>query len=213
MYDEEFYATIRAGVQSSAAVVVPIVMDLLKPQHVVDVGCGEGWWGHAFMVAGCTVIGIDGPGAAVSTVLPERFVLHDLTESLITLGITGADLVVCLEVAEHLPPDRADSFIADLCALAPTVLFSAAIPGQGGTGHLNERWPGFWVDLFESHGYAVSGALRWMIWDDDRVDNWYRQNLLVAARDPDRYPAVFDTPTAPPWAVVHPVLYDARRPR
>ncbi len=210
MYDAAFYDTIRAGSIASAAVVVPIVVDLLAPRTVLDVGCGEGWWGHTFAThAGCDVLGVDGayvPGSP----LKGRFVAMDLAHESFA-PIARVDLAVALEVAEHLPPERADGFIADLAAVAPLVLFSAAIPGQGGTGHVNEQWPGYWVEKFRAHGMAVSGALRWRIWGDERVENWYRQNLLVAARAPEDHPDLFDTPLAPPWPVVHPVLYNARR--
>ena len=91
--------------------------------------------------------------------------------------------------------------------VAPVVLFSAAIPGQGGVGHKNEQWPDYWANRFATHGYSVSGALRWRIWNDDRVENWYRQNLLLAAADPGKLPSVvFDTPIS----VVHPVLWNSR---
>lgn len=65
----------------------------------------------------------------------------DLTQPL-SLG-RKFDLCVSMEVAEHLPPSRADSFVADLVGLAPVVLFSAAVPEQGGTNHLNEQWPDY----------------------------------------------------------------------
>jgi hypothetical protein len=121
------------------------------------------------------------------------------------------DLAVCLEVAEHLPPERAASFIAELCHLAPVVLFSAAIPGQGGHHHLNEQPIGYWNHQFNTHGYECSGALRWAVWDNPDVENWYRQNLLVATHYPENLPGLFDTPLAQPYAVVHPILFDARR--
>jgi SAM-dependent methyltransferase len=196
MYDAAFYETIRAGSIASAT--------------VLDVGCGEGWWGHTFAAhAGCDVLGIDGR-YVVGSPLEGRFIALDLARESFA-GLARVDLAVALEVAEHLPPDRADGFIADLAAVAPLVLFSAAIPGQGGTGHVNEQWPGYWVEKFNANGMAVSGALRWQIWGDQRVENWYRQNLLVASRTPEDHPDLFDTPLAPPWPVVHPVLYDARR--
>lgn len=209
MYDATFFDTIRDGCQSSAAVVVPIVVDLLGPRTVLDVGCGEGWWAKAFAdVGGCEVLGIDGPGGGGA--LDGQFVSWDLRYSFAT-AVSRADLAVALEVAEHLPERRAESFIDDLCTVAPVVLFSAAIPGQGGTGHINEQWPDYWTAMFARRGYAVSGALRWLIWSDDRVENWYRQNLLVAARDPQVAPSLFRGPLAEPHRVVHPVLYDARR--
>lgn len=208
-YDPQFYNVIRGGAQSSAAAVAPLVFGLVRPASVIDVGCGEGWWAQAFAELGADVIGLDGAYVETSP-LGDRFVPHDLAEELPELG--PFDLAVCLEVAEHLPAERAAGLVADLVRLAPVVLFSAAIPGQGGTGHVNEQWPRYWTDLFEAQGYAVSGALRWQIWDDDRVENWYRQNLLVAVGPSarSRLDELISSPMAYPWPVVHPVLYQAR---
>ncbi len=212
IYGAGFYDTIREGTKASAAVVVPLVLGELdgSVKTVIDVGCGEGWWAQTFADHGCEVIGIDGHYVD-SSPLGERFIPHDLGQPLPGHLVGRFDLAISLEVAEHLPASRAESFISDLTRLAPMVLFSAAIPGQGGTGHVNEQWPEYWVQLFAVFGYSVSGALRWHIWDDMRVENWYRQNLMVASSRPDDYPQLFDTPTAPVWPVVHPVLYDARR--
>lgn len=206
-YTEDFYNLIREGCQSSAAAVVPLVCGHFPDvKTVVDVGCGEGWWGKAFESAGCEVMGVDGDYIE-APVIP--FAEADLATQPPRAAVY--DLAVCLEVAEHLPPERAASFIADLCKAAPVVLFSAAIPGQGGADHLNEQWPAYWVERFEAQGFSCSGALRWAIWDDESVENWYRQNLIVAARDPEACPALFKSPLAPVWPVVHPILFDARR--
>jgi len=91
------------------------------------------------------------------------------------------DLAMSVEVAEHLPPERAAGFVADLCALAPVVLFSAAIPGQGGEHHVNEQWPSYWSRLFAARGYRASDVLRPAIWNDEQIAWWYRQNLVLFA--------------------------------
>lgn len=207
-YGTAFYDVIRAGSQSSAAAVVPMLVELFEPASVIDVGCGEGHWGKAFEDCGVAdVLGVDGHDGAAA-VIPYQQV--DLANDQTVNG--SYDLAVCLEVAEHLPPERAEPFVSLLCSLAPVVVFSAAVPGQGGHGHLNEQPPRYWADLFEARGYSVSGALRWAIWDDDRVENWYRQNLLVCvAAPPMRLSGLFDGPAAEPHHVIHPVLFDARR--
>lgn len=216
MYDTGFYDTIRAGCRASAEVLAPLIADMFHPTSVVDVGCGEGWWGTSIArsagISPHLTVGIDGPGVPETSPIHTHgtFVESDLRQPIMT---NDFDLAVCLEVAEHLPPSRAESFVAELCALAPVVVFSAAIPGQGGTGHVNEQWPGYWADLFESCGYDVTGDLRLETWEDDRIENWYRQNLLLAVATvtddlAERFD--FDSPVLP---LVHPVLYDARRHR
>ena len=208
MYDEEFFTTIREGIQRSAEALVPVLLDVYRPGTVVDVGCGEGWWGREFhRQCDATVIGLDGhPRNTVIDVAD-----HDLEQPMGRLD--RFDLALCLEVAEHLSPGRAGSFMSELCRLADVVVFSAAIPGQGGTGHLNEQWPAYWVQLFEANGFVVTGNLRYRIWQDDRIENWYRQNLLIACHaDHDlASDELFDD--RPVLPLVHPVLYDARRAR
>ena len=94
------------------------------------------------------------------------------------------DLAVCLEVAEHLPESSASDLVRTLTTLAPIVLFSAAIPGQGGVGHINERWPSYWKSRFEEHGFQRLDPIRPHIWKNRRVHWWYRQNIfLFAARE------------------------------
>ncbi len=92
-----------------------------------------------------------------------------------------ADLVISLEVAEHLPDTAADNFVHRLCAHGDVVLFSAAVPGQGGTHHVNEQWPDYWAAKFAARGYRVIDALRPALWADGDVKWWYRQNLLMFA--------------------------------
>lgn len=215
-YSDQFYNVIRNGAQRSAAVVVPLVLNTLsqrRPRTVVDVGCGEGWWAAEFAARGCTAVGMDGD--YVRSKAPNvTFRSCDLEQPLDRAE--RFDLAIALEVAEHLRPARAESFIADLCALAPVVLFSAAIPGQGGANHINEQPPTYWADIFERNGYRVTGALRWLIWENDDVENWYRQNLLlaVAAGGDLRFDdALFSAPGTKPLHVVHPVLFDAMRSR
>ena len=173
-YGTRFFDSIRDGSQRSAAAVVPLLMERYKPETVVDVGCGEGLWGKAFEDCGCEVLGLEGEGAPI---IPSQKI--DLIDTLPEFQ-NDFGLAICLEVAEHLPPERAETFINELCGLSDTIVFSAAVPGQGGTGHLNEQWPAYWVDLFAANGFTCSDALRWEIWEDERVCWWYRQGMFVA---------------------------------
>ena len=93
------------------------------------------------------------------------------------------DLAMSLEVAEHLPPKSAEGFIAGLTKLAPVVLFSAAIPFQGGTNHVNEQWPQYWADLFARHGFDAIDCIRSEVWDNEEVEWWYAQNTILYANE------------------------------
>ena len=170
------------GSTESARVVLPHVIGWIAPRSVIDVGCGTGAWASVAKELGVSAVtGVDGDyvSRADLQIDPSEFVIHDLATPLTLEG--HFDLAICLEVAEHLSPDRAERFVGELVALADTVLFSAAIPGQGGTAHLNERWQSYWVQMFAEVGFDLFDVIRPLIWDDDRVAFWYRQNALVFA--------------------------------
>src|ERR1700730_3858057 len=153
-YNSVFFAEQRSGSLRSAKVVVPIVTQLIRPKTVVDVGCGCGTWLSVFKDQGTSrILGLDGDYVDTSSLLIPRdcFRAVDLNRP-VDLD-EKFDLTVCLEVAEHLPKASAEPLIRSLCHLAPVVLFSAAVPMQAGTHHVNEQWPDYWKALFAIYGY------------------------------------------------------------
>ena len=204
-FEPDVFAQIRPGSQRSAAIVVPEIQRAVQAHSVVDVGGGEGWWTAEFAALGARAVCID-DGSATEPADRVEHVRHDISTGLPT-GLGTFDLALCLEVVEHLDARAGDRLVDGLCELAPSVLFSAAVPGQGGHGHINEQWPTYWVERFQGRGFACSGALRWLLWDNESVKHWYRQNLLFMTTEPERYPVYFDTPLAEPWDVVHPETF------
>lgn len=182
-YGATFFAGIEDGSRRSAAAVVPLLIELFSPRSVVDVGGGGGLWAAACLANGVSdVVAIDGPWVpkAARITPPDRFVEHDLSSPL-TLGRTF-DLALCLEAAEHLPPSAAPELVRTLTEAAPVVAFSAALPGQGGDGHINEQPASYWAGLFANRDYLCFSDIRRRIWNEKAVEVWYRQNLLCFAR-------------------------------
>ena len=177
-YDDDFYSTIADGCDRSARIIAKMVSKKYKPKTVLDIGCGEGYWARAFSDLGADTCGVDGD--YVTDPVCPSFMACDISKPFSPFGTY--DLVVNLEVAEHLPAARAAGFVADMCAHTNRVLFSAAIPYQTGTGHINCQWPSYWVDLFAAQGFGVDDSLRWEIWNDERIEPWYRQNIMVFER-------------------------------
>jgi SAM-dependent methyltransferase len=212
-YTADFYRTHRDGARRSAEAVVPIVVELVQPHSVIDVGCGLGAWLSVFRQHGIEDIwGVDGPhiDRRLLEIPPDRFQPADLREP-IRLP-RRFDLVVSVEVAEHLPPECAAAFVDSLTALGSVVLFSAAIPHQGGVHHLNEQWPEYWAEHFGRNRYVAIDLVRPRIWRDDRVEWWYAQNTLLyvererVEREP-RLRAAYEATRLQPLSVVHPRKY------
>jgi SAM-dependent methyltransferase len=209
-YRREWFLARKQRARESADVVLPIVFSFVQPSSIVDVGCGTGSWIKAAEELGVTdAIGIDAPHVE-RTLLEfsqDSFIAHDLSVAL-RLDRTF-DVALCLEVGEHLPRGSASVLVETLVRLAPVVLFSAAVPGQGGTSHTNEQWPEYWAKIFARHDYLAYDVVRSQIWRDDRVRYFYAQNALLyvraaAAPSYTRLPA----PTSgPPLSIVHPKLF------
>ena len=182
-YTESFFDDLKAGSKQSATQIVPLILELLKPSSVVDIGCGSGEWLSAFNRYGVEdILGVDGNyvdrnSLAISS---DKFLALDLTQPF-TIN-RKFDLVVSLEVAEHLPIESAEIFIDSLTKLGSVILFSAAIPFQGGTHHVNEQWQAYWIELFGNKNYEVIDYVRPQVWQNQNVEYWYAQNTFVFVR-------------------------------
>jgi SAM-dependent methyltransferase len=214
-YGAEFFSSIQADAARSASVIAPLLAQLFKPSSVVDIGCGTGDLCLAFAGLGVKrVLGIDGPWAETARLaLGDSFRQIDLSQPFDLPE--SFDLAISLEVAEHLPAAAANGFVSSLARCASVVAFSAAIPHQGGTNHVNERWPEYWAGLFSRQGFSCYDWLRPRLWNDRAVCWWYAQNMLLFVRqDCD---AALDVlrgehvhPTDHPLALVHPQNFEQK---
>ena len=165
--------------------VVPYLIELFKPESVLDVGCGTGTWLKVFHDHGVKDIkGLDGDFVNIQ-LLRENLSVEQFHAAELAAPFDlkrKFDLVISLEVAEHLPETAANKFIESLTKHADTIVFSAALPGQGGQNHLNEQWKKYWIDKFSALNFKVYDILREKFWNNNKVDWWYKQNMLVFSR-------------------------------
>ncbi len=191
---------------------------LLNPrrQNVVklllDFGCGEGGWLSIWKQRGVKdYIGVDGQYVDQTRLLieRERFVAADLRRP-VDLG-RRFDMVQSLEVAEHLEKASAEIFVETLTRHGDMVLFSAAVPGQGGVNHVNERPYEYWRRLFSERGFSMYDPLRPALLEHHTVEPWYRYNTFLYVHEsragelPDdvrarRVPPEVAVPDLSPWS-------------
>jgi SAM-dependent methyltransferase len=186
-HDEETHNT------RSANLILPYLLNLINPKSVVDFGCGLGTWLNVFKKYGCSnILGIDGVDVDAEKLAIRRseFLVHDLTTP-IKLD-QKYDLALCLEVVEHLPENKSHLIVDMLIAASDCILFSAALPLQGGQNHLNEKSFKYWVTLFNERGFIVKDLFRKEIWNNKDIDWWYKQNLFLIIKSPEIQEPILD---------------------
>jgi SAM-dependent methyltransferase len=182
-YDALFYRYQREGSLRSARRVLPHVVDMLRPRSVLDVGCGAGAWLSVYRELGVAdVLGVDGDYVDRDLLLVDAslFEARDVSEPFDLRR--RYDLVQCLEVAEHVAAGDGAVLLDNLTRHGDRLLFSAAVPGQGGEHHVNERPYEYWRDEFVLRGYELFDFVRPVLRDLPDIDAWYRCNILFFAR-------------------------------
>lgn len=184
LYDDKWFDYIDRGARRSAAVVVAQLNEMLPVRSVLDVGCGRGVWLAELIRQGVAdVYGVDGAYVAESrlAIPQEHFSWREVSRPF-DLG-RRFDQVICLEVAEQIPVERAENLLDNLVRHGDWILFSSAVPGQGGVYHVNERPLGYWREKFVSRGFRCFDPLRRRILGEAKVEPWYRYNTLFYAKE------------------------------
>lgn len=181
-YGNLFFDYVDADAYRSASQLLPVLRQFIEISSVLDVGCGRGAWLAVWRSLGVSdCLGVDGKYVDTSRLnIPrDAFLARDISTDLVLSR--KFDLVECLEVAEHIPETRADTLVKNLVLHGDVILYSAAVPGQGGEFHVNEQPYEYWRDKFAQHGYRAFDFLRPAIRECRLVGPWYRYNSLVFA--------------------------------
>jgi len=184
LYSSEYYTYVDVEASRSAPVIVESVVSHFAPRSLIDVGCGTGALLAAFTAKGISTVGLEYSSAGLKFCARRGLNVHRFDiENDLQQDIGVFDLAVCFEVAEHLSEKFADRLVDLLVSLAPTVVFTAAVPGQGGgADHINEQPNEYWIAKFERRGYRLLQDItkEWrQDWGSKDVAGFYAQNIMA----------------------------------
>jgi SAM-dependent methyltransferase len=122
---------------------------------VADVGCGTGVFSLRFNELGLKATACEYSPRGRRWARAQGVTCHEFDVSKDDSGMPGGpyDLAFSLEVAEHVPAALAQQFVNYLAGSSSLVVFTAAFPGQGGIGHINEQPQQYWISRFEARGF------------------------------------------------------------
>ena len=182
IYSKEFYQKHEKGAILSAENILSFLYDYLKFDSIIDFGCGIGCWiAVAKRLFNTKILGIDFHNCTELIIEKNDYISADLTKPLSVA--CSFDLVLSLEVAEHIAEVNSSVFLDNICSAGNQILFSAAFPGQGGTGHVNEKSLSYWVKQFLNRGYLALDVIRPHFWDCEDIDIWYRNNCILFIKE------------------------------
>jgi len=214
-YSDTYFDKHELAARSSARQVVPFVMSVLRPTSIADVGCGSGQWTKEFILNGAQKAyafdAFASPrwGGTANSVEFQKINLEECVAD-----FPDVELVCWLEVAEHLSKFSCKRILHDIVERTDAILFSCAVPGQGGTGHVSERRLSDWVSDFGKVGFCCADVLRPRFWYDKRISWWYRQNTVIFVKENSVASNAilhFQLPTFGGVDLIHPELFEVKR--
>lgn len=158
-----------------------------KPTSVIDYGCGIGAYlesalsNNIINIKGFDIGGDNVKMHTEKSVQPYIKYL-DCTLPLIT---EIYDCTISLETGEHIEPIMSDQFVLNIVNSTKktgTILFSAAQPGQGGSGHINCQTKEFWKEKFLRNSFSYDKKLTDFItknWAIQNAPDYIINNLIV----------------------------------
>jgi SAM-dependent methyltransferase len=175
------------AVKNAPKVVAAVQKVFPDIRSAIDVGCGSGAFAAEFLKRGVATIGLEYSRHGVALAKKQGVDARpfDVRKPINDQIRTTGDLAYSFEVAEHVPLLLADKFVSIMTTLAPLVIFTAAQPGQGGIGHINEQPLNYWISRFQAQGFELAQTeterLREALIKRE-ASSWFPRNVCVFRR-------------------------------
>ncbi len=186
IYNADYFYIVDEDAKLGASIIADYIARTFHPKSVLDVGCGTGTLMNSLASLQIAVKGLEYSEAALRFCRKRKLNVQkfDLENDILT-KVEQFDLVVSMEVAEHLPASVSDRYIDLLTQSANRVVFTAATPGQGGHDHVNEQPHEYWIDKFSRRNFRYNEplSLKWREeWSKTTIPFWYSHNLMIFER-------------------------------
>lgn len=187
IYDGYYYdETVEGPAAESCRIMASTLCAAFSPRTAIDVGCGTGALLEAFQDNGAQARGFEYSDAAIARAVGRGLQVEKLDLEAVDRIPAEADLVVSMEVAEHLPESCSDRYVRLLTEAGNRVVITAATPGQGGTDHVNEQPNEYWIAKFAALGFGYDKSLSETFrlnWRGRGVASFYSNNVMVFTKD------------------------------
>jgi SAM-dependent methyltransferase len=175
----------EAAIENAPRVIGAMLAELPDARRWADVGCGSGAYAAELKRRGKEVIACEygkfGKKLAASQGVDCR--PFDLMKDPPAEMSPPFDVAYCFEVIEHVPEQMSFRLLDFLVSIAPVIVLSGAHPGQGGTGHINEKPKEFWIEQLKLRNMifdpAVTEKIVKRFRDAAITATWLQDNLIV----------------------------------
>ncbi len=128
------------------------IVNRIQPRRVLDAGCALGLLVEALRDRGVDADGIDLSSYAIANV-SESTKPFCRRGSIADEFAERYDLIVSIEVVEHMPVREGEKAIANMCRHADDVLLSSSPLDHREPSHVNVQPPEYWAELFAREGF------------------------------------------------------------
>jgi hypothetical protein len=187
MYDKQFYQSLQKY-RPAYHFLADLIVAHIKPTSVIDFGCGCGFILEKLMMHGITdVHGIEG-SREVQPFIPESLINNIEIADVLLADSAGYDLAITIEVAEHIAKKDSAKFVNNICNASDNLIWwTAAAPGQAGTGHVNCKDLCWWISIFKEVGlfepnYERTYEIKQAMLQNHQLSlgfSWLRDNFIL----------------------------------